>query len=588
MFNSRQFQIVELLKNKNVSLKRISEIVKKSTRTVMRDINVINEVLAQHELGRIVFAKNQNGYQLEIDNEDKLDDVLKDWMNDEHQILYQLLIHDAVTIEELSEKLYLSSPVISAKLAQLKEDYRHKLAISVGKNGHYIKESQAKKVLALANLIYEKDRYFLKELGLDKDFYQEIVAYFNQHKLAIIAEYPYVSGRQFASIILAVYLLGKDDSIVLKDDSVMSQVFSQNDLVYTEKMDNLLSDYLDKVNQELARITKGTILDILLKIEERFEIKLLDMTLVKELVLHITRAISYSFIIEQGEIYNLTNLKAQNPFSFDISLIFANYLQQETGIEVYEADLLALYFICSMNRVNNIRQKIVIIGRHISLANINKNMIETNIPNVDVCVVGSKDALLSEIQTHHQALIINNYAGMDLTDLPKTVITVNQIISSKEISYISKALENILFKERIEQIFREEYAFSYQVKPQQPWQEMIEDISLELVERGCLNHDEHLAILEREKQDSFLLLEGTYIPHCMSKRKDYCVGAFVTLSQPVEFCEESIEKIIVVAVDPENKHNNNLFSCLYYAMKNPKYLEISSYQEFIALMKGMD
>ncbi|MGL4849889.1 MAG: PTS sugar transporter subunit IIA [Clostridium sp.] len=583
MFNSRQFQIIELLKSKNLSMERISRIIKKSSRTIMRDINFINDYLEKMEIGKIIFIKEKNGYEIENCDEEKLDELLKGWLNEEEQVLYKLLKEEYVTIEDLSEELYISMPVVSSKLGILKESYKNIIDIDVCKKGHFLNESNEKKIIILANLIYKKERYFIEEAKLDFSIYEKIQEYFNENKLQILEEYPYINAKQFFSVVLAIYILfNKGEEKV--QDSIIGRVYTENNIPLTKEMLEAFSMYLKKINRDLKKVTRGTVLDILLEMEEKYEIKVYDMNLVRELVAHISRGISYSYILKVDEIYNLENIKALNPFSFDLSLIFSKEFEKEVGVKIYDRDLLALYFICSLERVKNTRQKVIIAGRQISLANINKNMIEGSISNLDIEIVSSTEELNKKMLDGNIVLLVDNNSNLDLSKVHIRVVKVNQIISSKEIKEIEKTIENIILKENIEDIFKEEYAFEYEVL-NKSWDEIIEGVGEKLVKIGCLNEEEAHAIIEREKQDNLLIINGISIPHCMSKRKDLCVGALVKLSKEVLVQGEKIDRLIIVCVNPENKRNSNIFSYLYRIINNNRNIKINNYNDFILLMK---
>lgn len=587
MFNNRQFQIIDLLMNRNVSVNKVSKIVKKSIRTVMRDIVLINEYFDEENIGRIVSLKEKKGYELIVKDNNKLDKILKEWINDDENILYYLSTKKYVTVDELSDKLYLSNPVVSEKLNKLKAMYGNTINIATSSQGHFINESNKKKIIILSNLIEKKTLYFIKNIGIKEQHYKSLLSNIEEKKKEISSIYADVNGAQFVSVMLAIYhLFNEGDE--LEQENRISKVYKDNGLRCSNNIVENFEKYLQEINLEQKSITRGRVLDILLEIEELYETNIYDMELVKQLVLHIKRCIAYPYILKQNEIYNILNVKALNPFAFDLSILFCNKLYIQRGIDDINSDLIGLYFTCALERIKQSKYSILILAEQISLANINKQIIESDITNINIEIVSNNNELREKTKEENIGLIINNKSSLNTNDLKIEVIQVNQIISSKELREIKGIVDDLSIKNNIKSIFQNEYAFTYDVEVGEIWTNVVREIANKLVEKNIINREECELIIEREKQDNLLVINHIAIPHCISKRKDVCIGVFVNLSEVMILEGEEIKNLVVMCVNPDKKKNIKIFRYMYKKINeiNEKQVfALESYDDFINIMK---
>lgn len=588
MFNNRQFQIIELLRNKDVSAEKISKIVKKSIRTVMRDITLIKEYFEENDIGKIISSNEKGGYELVVKDKEKLDEVMKDWVDDNETIIYLLLMNKYVTIDEISEQLYLSNPIISDKLSALKELYRGSINIEATHFGHLINEDNRKKIILLSNLIEKNYMYYLKKIGLKETDYNRLIRYFNENKISINSEYSNINSRQFISVVLAVYHLFKDGN-GLTSKSWIVDIYKDNGLDCNDDIVKNLELVIEYVTEKNKKVTRGTILDIFLDIEDKYETNIYDMELVKQLVLHIKRSIAYPYILKQSEIYNISNIKARNPFAFDLSILFSNILDNEIDFNIVNNELVGLYFICALERMKNSKYKILILAEQISFAIINRQVIEDSIANVDVEIVSSNSILREKIKGENIGLIINNKSSLKVDDLDIKVIEVNQIISSKEVKTIKDIIDNLNLKDSIDDIFSRDFSFEYKVNRGEIWSDVIENICLRLKNNSVINEEEANLIVTREKQDNLLIINNISIPHCISKREDICIGVYVSLSETMKIEGEDVKNLIIMCLDPKNKNNNKIFGYIYKRLNSYKgTLQLNGYDEFIKMMKASE
>src|SRR5699024_8696602 len=95
--------------------------------------------------------------------------------------------------------------------------------------------------------------------------------------------------------------------------------------------------------------------------------------------------------------------------------------------------------------------------------------------------------------------------------------------------------------------------------------------------------EEATRIIEREKSGNNLVISNFSIPHCISKKKDFCVSIFVHLSEPVQVENSIVQNVLVTIMNPLMSSDINIFKYLYRYLNNheSELQNITSYEEFI-------
>ena len=576
MLNERQFMIVELLvkTNNSISAEEISKIVIRSKRTVMRDLSSIKLFLYNNKIGELLVNVDKIGYRIRIDNEQKYEECMRKSVRDEEIILYALLNNEYITMEDLSDLLFVSKITASEKMNVIKETYGELLSIEVSHKGHRLNELISKKCLLLSNLIDTNTKYYLDKANINIRAYETLLTQIELSQ-EISAYFPNVLPQQITNIFVAAQLMQIHEALDSSEDFAF--LFQGAGINYTKQTLYALSkvsDYCIDVNLHLSEKQIENVLQI---IEKENAIQFVKGELSSQLYMHLKRILCYPSYIQSREIHNIANIKALYPFSFDLSIVFISLMQKLYGYQISNKDLIGLYFAVGMEKNKMHKHKVAIYSRIKSIANINKQILEENIRDCDVVVIDST----INYEINEFSLIVNNTT--DTLDDVSYCYHADSILSDYDISEIKNLLEDISINLKVQNIFPKEHSFTYKVAEGEDWLIVLRNICNRLMNENVISLVEMNRILEREKSGNSLII-GTYcIPHCISTKEDFCVSIYVHLTKTMIVEGSSISHVLVTLMNPKINQNINIFKYLYrYINANEKKLaEINDYDEFI-------
>lgn len=576
MLNDRQLSIVDFLSKSElpVSSEEIAKIVMKSKRTVMRDLSTIKAFLEKNEIGHLITNTKTSGYKIVIDNRKEYENFMGKIIDDEKIIIFELINNNYVTMDDLSEILYLSKISVSEKLNFIKEKYSSFLNIEVSNKGHHLNESIEKKCFLLSCLVSENTGYYLEKINLSHREYENLCNAI-EHNKDIEEYFPNVISSDIANIFIGALLLKGQNE---KENNVeFENIYECSNIKYSKENIATLSDVSDycisiNLNLSISQIEK-----VLSLIEKEHSIKFKNEKLSSQLYNHLKRILCYPTYIKNYDIHNISNIKALYPFSFDLSIVFINLMEKLYGYQIPNRDLIGLYFTVGMEEMKRNEHKILIYSNINSIANINKELIESSVSN---CIVEISDKIDYE-NIKSFSLVLNGTTKKIETEVD--VFSAPYILSEKEISDIKEKLENISINRNIHNIFPKKYSFTYNVKENQTYLEILSDICRQLCEMNAISTDEAARILKREESGNCLVINNFSIPHCISRKENFCMCIYVHLDKNIIVEGNNISDILITMMNANMNKNVNIFKYIYrYLNSNKNNLDnISSYDEFI-------
>lgn len=120
MFSERQKKLLEILETGNFSGNELANKLGISRRTVVREIKEINSYLQKDKIG-IIYAKNI--YRLKILQKSKFYSILNSSIPDKYILLFNLLVHSPISIDDLSSLSLLSRKNILQNIKLLNNEY---------------------------------------------------------------------------------------------------------------------------------------------------------------------------------------------------------------------------------------------------------------------------------------------------------------------------------------------------------------------------------------------------------------------------------------------------------------------------------
>ncbi|MFB6468195.1 PTS sugar transporter subunit IIA [Cytobacillus sp. Hz8] len=574
MLSNRQYSIIDLLVKTStpINADSIAKVAIRSKRTIMRDLSAIKTILESNDIGELLTYEGL-GYKVEISDFDKYEDFMKKNINDEEIILYELIQNDYVTIEDLSEKLYVSKITASEKLNVIKEGYGNLLNIDVCKKGHFLNEPLYKQCILLSNIIENNIKRYMDKLEMGLDVYEKLQMTIDQND-EIRFYFPNVKIAQINKILIAALLFRKGN--LKSENSVFEEIYNVCGLNYRRKTIGILSQISDvciDINLNLTFNQVEKALDIL---QEQYAVNFGE-ELSSQLYHHLKRILSYPCYLKIKEIHNISNIKATYPFSFDLSITFIDLMKKMYHYQITNWDLIGLYFAVSLEKNKKTRNKILIYSTDNAIANINKQLLEDTLSNCDI-VICDDEKTVSDSEAN---LIINSNDQKSFKG--KETILVHYILSEPDINLIQEKIERISVSKNIETIFLKDYSYTYDVKDNENFLTVLSNVCNHLLKKHVINLDEAKRIEDREKQGNSLIIRNYSIPHCISKKDDFCICIYVHLSKEIYIDDISVNHMLITLMSTKLKSNLNIFKYLYRYLKEhgDKLENITSYNEFI-------
>ncbi|EOH96209.1 PTS sugar transporter subunit IIA [Enterococcus pallens] len=579
MLNERQYIIIELLTKAPSPIRadEIAKIVVKSKRTIMRDLSSIKLFLETNNVGELIVRPEQQGYTITITDYDRYEELMMKNINDEQIILYQLIMNEFVTIEYLADLLFVSRITASEKMGVIKEMYSSVLTIGVSHKGHHLAESDVTKCFLLSNLVGTNLKYYLELAQVTPEKYELLLSQL-KHSKRINDYFPNVMDSQLANLFIACMLFPNSAAEENEDFEHLYEACGLNYTPQTIRSLSMLSDYCVETNLNL---TIDQIQRVLQVIEQENNITFSNSDLPKQLYHHLKRILCYPTFLKNKEIHNISNIKALYPFAFDLGIVFINYMKKFYEYRITNGDLVGLYFTVGMEEMMKKNHQILIYSLVNSIANINRQLIESTISNCQVEIVDS----LQEVNLKDYSLIINSSGTTIDVQLP--VFNTEYILSENDLADLKAIAENISIGYNLQTIFPKEYSFTYHVQKNESWFEILERICSRLEESLVISREEATKIIEREKSGNPLLINNYSVPHCISKRENFVICIYIHLDKPVMVETTMVSHVLLTMMNPNVNKSINIFKFLYrYLQEHEEQLAtIETYDEFIRFVE---
>lgn len=578
--NERQQFILELLMHASspISIDNIVSQVQKSKRTVLRDLSTIKMYLESEKIGELI--NNNNGYKINIIEVEKYKDLMNQYINDEEVILYELIQRDYLTIDDLSQCLYVSKMTASEKMNTVKTNYNQYLNIEVSRKGHHLNESIIKKLMLLCNLIENNIKYYLNLFHIPYENYLSLEDFISNN-IQIKEDFPNCSTHQIAIIFIAAAIYQGEYENQDIQEAEFLEYYQKVNIKANEKADIILQTislhcidiHLSLSKQHIYRILELMKNEIMIDLDEEDE-------LVYQLYDHLKRVLCFPHYLKMKEIYNISDFKALYPFSFDLSFKFIQYLKQLYHYEIPNTDFIGLYFAVCLEKLKEKKHKIIIYSSKNAIAYLNKQLLMDYLNNIEVILTKTLDIELLQ----GASLVIDSIGQLKLDDID--VIYMDHILNEEEMIHIETILDNVSIHKNKYSIFPKSLSYEYHVKEDDTWEKILDYICLKLQETNTINNEEKTAILNRENHGNALIINNYIIPHCISKKENFCICVYIHLDKDIIVDERHIQHVLVTVLNPLVQKNVNIFKFLYnYLNENRDILQdISTYDDFIKLV----
>ncbi len=318
MLNERQLKIVDLLEQQPRTPGELAQQTGVSGRTILRDIDYLNFTL--NGKARI-FASGSAGYQLEIFERRSFFQLLQKHDNDD-RLLALLLLNTFTPRAQLASALNLPETWVAERLPRLKQRYERTCCLASRPGlGHFIDETEEKRVILLANLL-RKDPFLIPLAGVTRDNFQHLsTACDNQHR------WPLMQGDYLSSLILAIYALRNQltDEWPQYPGNEIKQIVEQSGMFLGDNAVRTLTGLIEKQHQQAQVISADHVLGLLQRVPGIASLNIIDTQLVENITGHLLRCLAAPVWIAEHRQSSMNNLKAAWPAAFDMICTLLRY-----------------------------------------------------------------------------------------------------------------------------------------------------------------------------------------------------------------------------------------------------------------------
>ncbi|MGN1343251.1 MAG: BglG family transcription antiterminator, partial [Traorella sp.] len=643
----RERQILEILYtgHKKYTTAQIASLLQMSSRTIKNDIKKIKDELENS--GCIIHTKTGEGIWLEytIEGQEYLEKILISNENNaailpemrKYYIALELLRNDHyISMESISNKLFTSKSTIVNDVNKL-IDFFYKYQLELEKSVKYgiiIKGNELKKRIAeaavLRKIVAYQDNQVLNRLQpfFDNVHLEEI------GKMIVDTEEKFnliISDNSYINFILQISLMiehilqdKKCDyfDVDIKDDSLEWKVtqylvekiqneikidISKNDCNYIYmnvvglKYQNK-SIYQNKNIDNIRKISSETfdgIIEILKEVDTVYGEDLSkDNEFIVSLFIHLnalfTRLVNSIYLENPLK----KSIKNDLAYEYEISTYISQLLSREHYYFLKEDDIcdLALYVGASIKRrkANSLKRNpsvVIVCGSGMSTSQFLEAKIKLAFPDI---IIKDTIPLLKayNLKKEDQDFVIST-VPLQLDDID--VVHVSPILEENDIAKLDKRLklnfeENYnhgIYNQLLSCIKESICFFKCDCRSQE---EVIYLMSTRLMNQKYVDEGFIESVKKRENLASTSIGDGFAIPHSFKGHVLKPGIGFMTLKKPIQWGEEKVQIILMIAMDPSNKEPFKLiFGQLATLTKDveriQRILEASNYKEFKNALK---
>lgn len=617
IFKERWVEIIKILLNSTrpMTIREMEIKLKVSNRTIRNDLDEINIYLKENEYGSIV-RKPRVGIWIEID--DDRENELKKMFNEinryvepfspkERQlyILKELLkCQKPITMEKLSEELYVSRITIFKDINKIEEDIK-KYNLSILRKQNYGveiigSESDFRK---LVTEVFKEDRdvfsqnslNFIRELLLESE--RQMDFFFTDESMSSLIFHIAISVervRQNKSIKLDCekkdelkshreYSIAK--YIVEKLETEFAACIPENEICYItmhilgskiqrdyryddERLLSILDKDVVKLSMEIIELI-GNILSVDLSN---------DKALLIGLALHLEPTVNrfkYDLVIKNPL---LPEIKKNYPSIFGASWASSVLFEKYYGYKVNEDEIgyIAIHIGAALERQKINTKAIIVCSSGVGTSQLVSVRLGKAIPNLDIVDV---------ISLHEVENIENKNFDIVISTVPfeyslKPVVQISPFVEERDIEKIKKWIKNIegirkpdkkILDDTLGIFFSPSLIFpKLNLKTRE---EVINVLGDYMLEYGYIEPAFLEEVFEREKITSTAIGKGVAIPHGNQKYVKRPVIALAILEKPVQWGENNVDLVFMLAFKEDSKLNmQNFFSEFYKILDDEKIL----------------
>ncbi|MCP3741985.1 BglG family transcription antiterminator [Rossellomorea sp. BNER] len=623
--NKRQKEILRILLTETEEPLLVQDLANKldcSEKTIRNDLKVMEKYIGSHTTGSLI-RKPGLGVYLEINQNEKttlfhelhLSQGHDDNTSDEKRILeiaYELLMNpQPLSSQKLAEEHYVTKTTIRKDLDRI-ESWLREVGlelVSKQKVGLHIEGSEhlRRKALSRLSLLVHNSSFshqFISEkfssYEVDivkselKTLQKKNSLYFTDETMeSLLIHTLFTIRRTKLKRPITISTQEKEEIInrpefrwaeeLLKKLGVIFVVhFSEEEIVYLAL--HLLGGKL-RLQQGSHDTGDGPVLtDIIHKLTNRMSSLMnvdfkKDRTLIEGLHVHL-----YSTLNRLKFNLNVSNpmlhdIKRMYPYMFNMVIEGINEINGSFSLSIpeEEAAYLTLHFQASLERLTHMRNKVrnVIIVCHmgVGMSQLLRTKLEKRYDSLNILGCISKSDIEDYLSQHSVDLVIST---VELRPLKVPTIVISPLLDRGEEKKLEKFLSEMDHP-------KQSHRFSTLMKYMDPSlifidkqsdhrYKLIEEMATALYKKGYVEKDYVFSAVQRERMSSTSIGSGIAIPHGSPNFINKSVVAVSTLKEALEWGNEKVNLIFMIAVKNEGQESKLLFQELSNISESPAFI----------------
>ncbi|MGN8647183.1 BglG family transcription antiterminator [Gracilibacillus sp. HCP3S3_G5_1] len=591
-----------------------------SEKTIRNDLHVLETFLEEHGTGHLV-RKPGVGVSIEISKYDKQKilsfiqsesnlkrNVLE--VAEQKEIIYQLLIHENISIQQLADRFFVSHTTIRKVIQEIQAwletrnvqmEMKQKIGILVHGAEKDIRvaiqhlDDYKEKEDSQSHFIYQQVKEY-EQKALDQSF----LTFIRKNRIPLTDE----SIKSLKVYILVMVKRIKSNHLIEISEDPFSIIRKKKEYQWIERLvEELENIFLINIpEQEKVYLT---IQFLGAKLQERhenepyYDVKVdqqaerLTEVLTKRLSVLALMPFNHDETLKDGlkvHLYSVINrlkydlpvqnplvadIKQMYPFMFDALITVLQDMAEELPYQIPEDEVafLTLHYQASIERIRGKRKvnKRIVIVCHmgIGVSEILRSKISAAFHDTEIVKTLPQNQLQAFLKEQSVDLIVSTIPLED-EEIPQVTITplFNEHDKNKLRSVLQeKSHDNS--ESVLSRYLKEEYLF-LQLEIEHRF-ELIEKLSERLVHDGLVEEDYGHQALLRERAAATAIGGGIAIPHGAPHLVRESTIIAVTLKQPIKWGTESVSLIFFLALKPESSDSRRkLFHQISRLAGNPE------------------
>ena len=624
----------------------LSRILNVTDRTIRNDMNELSAIL--HSLDISITSERSKGYLLDNKNKYKVrqciedGQIILDEVNEELHIsilMYLLELNQAIDLDELSDKFYISKSTLEEKIKKIKS-----LLYTFNGNVHLLRKKNLiqvngdeKSIRQLLNfLIIDNDH---SQMSLNLKYYSN---YFDYEEMIAIQKIAIEETQRNDVQISDIGLIAIVVHIMININRIRAGLALHSSFIYESKkekeaVESLIAVGICRRIEELYGIEfneyeveaiayyvsfrrffstdirndldigtnqmlSDAVKEILKTIKETFLIDLTqDTELINGLVNHFRTFLQRFSVKISYQNPILEEFKDKYPFIFELAVFARKQLEERLEIELNEDEVgyVAIDFGAAVEKLKFTSEK-----KKINLALIS----HLNYPESQLLISKLRSSLSNLVNVYGPFSVFHIEDAWDCD--PRMILTttnlyleendshyvkINAILTRKDLYEIERMILKIIDDDKrklsFSDFFKEDFFYSGLELGTK--EEVIHELSKKLYRAGIVNDKFETSVLMRENFSTTVLMNLIALPHPMEICANETVVSIALLKRPIIWSKRKVQIIFMMAVAAEDQHFLASFYELVADLSDDinfvnKMLKAKTFDEFIKLINDYE